>query len=399
MAWTELYGESKRGVQQSIGQLSETALRLKELREKRKQEKTQNLMNLGQLGMQGIGLASQLKTGKQARGIAAAGEARAQELHGPALEVAGMEPARIQAQIDHEVASTNKMTKDIEWLEVQMKEYSATMEHQREMEELQLGIGQQNARVAEMNAKLKQMEMELAPEQMALERKQISAELARISADREEMQIRLEIAKLQLAGLSKEQAQAILPALSQARDLWLQSRPQYLDVNGMPDPSKWYTDAGKQDFRKFLVESGEAQNLGIDPAQQDTILDAFWGGEAAAKVKPPGFAGREYPTGTPRADITFELIPEQRGSKKQLADQIRDIESTLQSALASATTQEQKYRIENLRRWLNKQRAGGRANWEMKDERSLGDILSKLQSALQDIGVSSTRLQPTEHPH
>ena len=399
MSWTEMYGESKRGVQQSIGQLSDTALRLKELREKRKQEKTQNLMNLGQMGMQGIGLASQLKTGKQARDIAGAAEDRAQGLYGPALEAAKMEPDKIQAQIDHEVASTNKMTKDIEWLDMQMKDYPATVEHQREMEELQLGIGQQNARVAEMNAELKQMEMDLAPEQMVLEREKISAELARISADREEMQIRLEIAKLQLAGLSKEQAQAILPALSQARDLWLQSRPQYLDVNGMPDPSKWYTDAGKQDFRKFLVESGEAQNLGIDPAQQDTILDAFWGGETVAKAKTPGPAGREYPTGTPRADIRFELTPEQRGSKKQLADQIRNIESTLQSAMTSATTEEQKYKIENLRRWLMSQKEAGRANWEMKDEQSLGNILSKLQSALQEIGVSSTRLQPMEHPH
>jgi len=285
MGWQDLYGESKRGVRQSLGQLSDTALRLKELRENKKQQKFQNLMNLGQLGMQGIGLASQLKTGKQARGIAAAGEARAQELHGPALEAAKMEPSRVQATIDAQKATTDKMEQDIKWVGMQMTEYPATIEHQRNIENLQAQIEQDKATVARLDAEWRQAQTQYEPQKLELLGKQIENDAKELDVRLQEAQTRLDIAKLQLAGLNQEQAQAILPVLSQARDLWLQSRPQYLDVNGMPDPSKWYTDAGKQDFKKFLIESGEAQNLGIDPAQQDTILDAFWGGEAVEDTR------------------------------------------------------------------------------------------------------------------
>ena len=84
MSWTELYGESKRGVKQSLGQLSETAMRLKELRENKKQQRTQNLMNLGQLGMQGLGMYSGIKEAERGRTFAA-GEAKLGREHDVAL--------------------------------------------------------------------------------------------------------------------------------------------------------------------------------------------------------------------------------------------------------------------------------------------------------------------------
>jgi len=292
--WGEAYLEGKRGIKQSIGQLQDTAMRLKELREGRKQQRFQNVMGVAGLGLQGIGLAHDIKTGREQMDIAKAGEARVAELHGPAMEVARLEPIRVQAAIDTQKVTTNKLEQDIVWVGMQMAEYPATIEHQRNIEDLQVRIEQDKATVARLDAEWRQAQVQYEPQKLELLGKEIVNDAKELDVRLQEAQTRLDIAKLQLAGLSQEQAGAILPALSQVQDLWLKSRPQYSDVNGIPDSSKWQTPKGKEDFKRFLIESGEAANLGIDPAEQNRIIDAFWGGGSAEgkgngeAIRPPG---------------------------------------------------------------------------------------------------------------